>query len=149
MKHLVKVLALFFLISCNATSEEVKELNKKREGIISEISQQRTVSQGIAQEIQGLEEKKANLEQKVKLLEAEAGGQKVVYILALEVSIRKNLNLNTYDADLEIPVSKDFYESATVGQALENVSGSRSLSLLSLDIHNASCTIKSKRTVIQ
>lgn len=133
------------LVSCNATPEDVIELNKQRDILDSVIISQQNISRNLAENIQNLNTEKLELSQKVELLEAEVSNKKVTYILGLEVSIRKGLELTTTDANFEIPVPKEFYESAKIGQELDDVSGSRAFSL---SIHSAGCKIEKKRTFI-
>ena len=133
------------LFSCNATTKEVADLNRQRDVLDSTIQKQESISNVLSDAIQEQGRKKAELFQKVSLLEAKAAGKKIAYILSIEISIRKGLEMETTDASFEIPVSEDFYNKAVVGEDVANVDASKTLSLSFL---NAESKVKGKRTAV-
>ena len=141
----ITCLGILSLFSCNTTSEDVARLNSQREMLDSEITSKQTLLQKLNEKNEYLNAQNLEIANKVQLQEAEVGGNKIADILGLKVSIRRGLEFTTANASFEIPVSKEFYESATIGQELKDVSGSRAFSL---SIHSAGCQIQSKRIII-
>lgn len=116
----VRVLAIIatsvLLVTGCATQEE--QLDSKISSLKTEIS--------------SLEEEKVQLEQEKQKLETEVSEKKVengtaVYIVTINIAqehpvwdMKNNIKDSMNDVDIDIPVSKEFYDSVEVGTVLDD-----------------------------